>query len=474
MNGNGRMTRRMKSDVAIIGGGYSGIVLAIQLLRCCRGTLSIVIVDRSSRPGRGVAYDTRCHDHLLNVRAGSMSALAGEPDHFIDWIEESGSASFAPDTFVPRSLYGEYIEHTLRRSLDCNPHCQVTYLTGNAVSLAHSESGFKVCLEDGAHIQSTVAVLAMGNTRPSDPLRGKRIAKRFYGDFAWEESALRDIPTDGTVLLIGSGLTAIDQVLGLKAQGFRGTISMVSRRGKLPAVHGSAVPWNVDWADWLPVTVSSATREVRRQIHLASQCDVDWRSVIDSIRPWTSGIWKQWPLQERQRFLRHIRPFWEASRHRLPPATHQAIEALIACGALRVLAGRVTEAIQKDTKVDISIVLRGTRETVSLSADRIINCTGSGTCDRVQDPFIERLLEMGLASYDPLRIGMGTDDHGRLIGASGKSAANLYALGPLRKATLWETTAVPEIREQALELAERIVGQLSENGVARSMAAGKI
>jgi uncharacterized NAD(P)/FAD-binding protein YdhS len=169
-----------------------------------------------------------------------------------------------------------------------------------------------------------------------------------------------------------------------------------------------------------------------------------------------------------------MRPFWEASRHRLPPPTHHAIEELIACGTLRVLAGRVTEATQQDRNVDVSILLRGTRETVSLSADRIINCTGSGTCDRVQEPFIERLLEMGLASYDPLRIGIGTDDHGRLIGASGKSAAHLYALGPLRKATLWETTAVPEIREQALELAERIVSQLSENGVAKSMAAAKI
>jgi uncharacterized NAD(P)/FAD-binding protein YdhS len=163
-----------------------------------------------------------------------MSALAGQPDHFIDWMEQPGNANFAPDTFVPRSLYGEYIEHTLRRSLDCNPHCQVTYVTGNAVSLAHSESGFKVCLEDGANIQSSVAVLAMGNTRPSDRLRGKRIAKRFYADFAWEESALRDIPTDGSVLLIGSGLTAIDQVLGLRAQGFRGTITMVSRPESFP------------------------------------------------------------------------------------------------------------------------------------------------------------------------------------------------------------------------------------------------
>jgi uncharacterized NAD(P)/FAD-binding protein YdhS len=314
----------------------------------------------------------------------------------------------------------------------------------------------------------------MGNTRPSDPLRGKRIAKRLYADFAWEDSALRDIPADGTVLLIGSGLTAIDQVLSLKAQGFGGTIAMVSRRGKLPAVHGSSVPWKVDWTEALLTTVSSATREVRRQMDLASQCDVDWRSVIDSLRPWTSAIWKGWPDRERQRFLRHMRPFWEASRHRLPPATHQAIEELIAGGTLRVLAGRVTEASEQDAKIDVSILLRGGSGTLNLSTDRIINCTGSGTCDRVQEPFIERLLEMGLASYDPLRIGIATDDHGRLIGASGRSSANLYALGPLRKATLWETTAVPEIREQALELAERIVSQLSENGAARSMAAGEI
>jgi uncharacterized NAD(P)/FAD-binding protein YdhS len=79
----------------------------------------------------------------------------------------------------------------------------------------------------------------------------------------------------------------------------------------------------------------------------------------------------------------------------------------------------------------------------------------------VQEPFIKKLLETGLASYDPLRIGIGTDDLGRVIGASGESSPNLYALGPLRKATLWETTAVSEIREQALQLAGRITRQLS-------------
>jgi uncharacterized NAD(P)/FAD-binding protein YdhS len=138
---------------------------------------------------------------------------------------------------------------------------------------------------------------------------------------------------------------------------------------------------------------------------------------------------------------------------------------LMTAGVLRVLAGRVIDVVPQETKVDVTILLRGAREKARLSTHRIINCTGSGTSDRVQEPFIEKLIETGLASYDPLRIGIATDDHGCVIGPSGMSLANLYALGPLRKATLWETTAVPEIREQALKLAERITSQLSENSV---------
>lgn len=460
MKNNHVVKQPLRCDVAIIGGGCSGVILSIQLARQSQGA-SIVVVDRASRPGRGVAYNTRCCDHLLNVRVKGMSALAGQPDHFVDWIEELGNASVTPDSFVARGLYGDYLEHTLHSTLQSNPDCQLTYLTGDAISMSRQEHGFAVLLEDGSVIQSTVVVLATGNARPWDPLHGKKIAKRLYADYAWDGAALRDIPADAEVLLIGTGLTAVDQVLSLKAQGFRGTVTMVSRRGKLPAVHCSSAAWAAEWAGSLPATVSSAAREVRHQIEAASQSNVDWRCVIDSLRPWTSVIWNQWPLQERRRFLRHVRPFWEASRHRLPPATDQVIQEGITSGTLRVLAGRVIEVIQQNEAIDVTIGLRGSREKVSLSAARIINCTGSGTSDRVQEPFIERLLETGLASYDPLQIGIGTDDHGQLIGASGKSSADLFALGPLRKATLWETTAVPEIREQALQLAKRITNQLS-------------
>ena len=465
MNNGTKIRQPITCDVAIIGGGCSGVALSVQLMRLCRSALSIVVVDRSPRPGRGIAYDTRCDDHLLNVHVKSMSALADELNHFNNWIVGSRNVNITPDTFVPRGLYGEYLEHTLRSTLENNPHCQLTYLTGNAISLSRKEYGFGVRLECGTDVRSTVVVLAMGNARPSDPLRDKNIAKHLYADYAWDQLALDGVPADGEVVLLGSGLTAIDQVLGLRAQGFQGRITMVSRRGKLPAVHCASSAWTGRWGAALPITVSSATREVRRQIAFASQSDVDWRSVVDSLRPWTSAIWKQWSLEERRRFLRHVRPYWEACRHRLPPDTNGTILQLMTSGTLRVLAGRVIEAVPLDRKVDVTILLRGGREKTKLSTDRIINCTGSATSDRVQEPFIEKLLEIGLATYDPLRIGIGTDDHARVIGASGEPSADLYALGPLRKGTLWETTAVPEIREQALQLAERITNRLSEKDI---------
>jgi uncharacterized NAD(P)/FAD-binding protein YdhS len=41
----------------------------------------------------------------------------------------------------------------------------------------------------------------------------------------------------------------------------------------------------------------------------------------------------------------------------------------------------------------------------------------------------------------------------------------LYALGPLRIASLWESIAIPEIRNQALKLAELLISELVEANV---------
>src|SRR3954465_1092339 len=109
-----RLTRRigptMRSDrvpVAIVGGGFSGTILAAQLAR--RG-ISSVLIDGSKRAGKGVAYSTTEPVHLLNVRAEGMSAWAGEPSHFAERFAQEGGH---PRGFAERRLFGRYLGEIL-------------------------------------------------------------------------------------------------------------------------------------------------------------------------------------------------------------------------------------------------------------------------------------------------------------------------------------------------------------------------
>jgi len=75
----------MKS-IVIIGGGFSGVVTAINLIRLSHTPVQILIIDKGRTPGRGIAYSTRSAVHLLNVTARNMSALADQPNHFVEWL----------------------------------------------------------------------------------------------------------------------------------------------------------------------------------------------------------------------------------------------------------------------------------------------------------------------------------------------------------------------------------------------------
>src|ERR1700761_2152280 len=70
----------------IVGGGASGVLLAYQLLRRGGAAFRVTVIERRSEVGRGVAYHTGNPDHVLNVRAGNMSALPEDPDHFVRWL----------------------------------------------------------------------------------------------------------------------------------------------------------------------------------------------------------------------------------------------------------------------------------------------------------------------------------------------------------------------------------------------------
>lgn len=451
-------SRPVRHDVIIVGGGFSAACLAIQLLRSSRQSLSVAIVNRDEKIARGVAYRTECDAHILNVPAAKMSILADEPTHFLDWL--TARHDYEGHHFVPRRIYGEYIESSLAAARAASGAVAVEWVAGSAVSLVPDAEGVTIQLASGNRLIARIAVLAIGNSPPVSPAAFASLSEHRYKANAWASEADLQIGATDAVLVVGTGLTAIDHILKLSRDDHAGTIYVLSRRGKLPALHAPAPPWPSKWTESLPSDIRSIFREVRSQVELAEAAGVDWRSVIDSLRHATPKIWQSLNAAEKKRFVRHVRPHWEIARHRIPTTTHAVLERLMQESRMVLLSGRVSQAVEREDCVEVGYVDRDTAETRVLRVDRVINCTGPGTVSRVQDELLGCLLDQKLARLDCLGLGIETGVNGAVINAEGDMSGDIFAIGPVRKASLWESTAVPEIRVQAKELAGLILEKL--------------
>jgi uncharacterized NAD(P)/FAD-binding protein YdhS len=201
---------------------------------------------------------------------------------------------------------------------------------------------------------------------------------------------------------------------------------------------------------------------VRAQVQAAAAKGDDWRAVINALRPAAQDIWKSLPHEERARFLRHARPYWEAHRHRIAFEIHNIISRLISQGRLVIHAGRITEYSEVDDRAVVVFRNRKNGALQQLQVDRVINCTGSETdCRRIDDSLLTSLFLQGEARPDPLFLGLDVDSKGSVLNFNGVPSNTLFAVGPVKKGGLWETTAVPEIRKQAADLAEHVVQLLA-------------
>lgn len=462
------------STVTIIGGGFSGTVTAVHLLRQRSATVRrVILINRSGAMARGVAYGTRSDHHVLNVPAGRMSAFDDDPDSFVRFVLARGVHADG-GTFVSRHLYGSYLEWLLRDAADRAAGITFERLTADVLRIETRAdgTGAVVVLRDGARIPSDRVVLAAGNYAPTDPAMADEsffhTSPRYVRD-PWVPGALAaaidpQLPT----LLIGSGLTMIDMVLDLQTLGARGGCLAVSRRGLLPMAHRSSAahaPSPIDLPSGLldgPRTVRAYLRTVRRHIRAASQQDMDWRDVVTSLRPWTAQLWQALSMDERRRFLRHVRPFWEVHRHRAAPQPHEAFTRLLEAGDVRILAGRLQSIQEDEAGIVVRFTPRASHDTVALRIGAIVNCTGpAGDSRKVRDMLFESLLAQGVLTPDALGLGIETSPTGALVGQDGRVSPTLYYVGPFFRARDWEATAVPELRQYACQLAEHLVQSLA-------------
>lgn len=458
--------------VAVVGAGFSGVMTAAHLLRArAAAPVRVVMINRSGVFARGVAYGTNSAAHLLNVPAGRMSAYPDDPGHFARFATARDPA-VTPATFVPRSVYGEYLEDNLTAAIAAGPPNALEQVVAGVRSVVPGPGGVTVTTEFGERIRADRVVLAVGNYPPAHPpgLPEPFLASPRYVRDPWKPGALDAVPKDAPVLLVGTGLTMYDVALDLHSRGVPGAVA-VSRRGLLPRPHDPSVPaaeptHRPQGVEALS-TVTALARAVRLRVRAVIKAGGCWRQVLDSLRPITPAIWQRLGTSERAKFLRHLRPYWDVHRHRTAPAIWQAVEKLRQSGWLRVQPCRLLGAEAVGSGAEVRFAPRGSDRVERVTVGAVVNCTGPATDVRsAGDALLEDLFRKGLAQPDALGLGIEVAPNGELVGSDGKVSPELYYVGPLVRARDGEGTAVPELRVQAQRVAQALLGSLAERRAA--------
>lgn len=437
--------------VAVVGAGASGTLVAAQFKRLApHGRLALI--GNSPRPARGVAYDTPYHANLLNVPASNMSAFPDDMSHFVTWLKRHLPGSHA-GTFAPRLLYGDYLADIFDETVGGSD--MVEYVSDTVVGVTPQLDHWSVHLKSGHSIKAMSVVLAFGNHLiPSDPIDFNAVADRYWRN-PWADGVATGLDANAPVLLVGTGLTMVDVALSLREVGHRGPIHAISRHGRLYQQHK---PYQVRPLLTLSADFASplgTLRWIRREIESAERHGSDWRAVIDSLRSHTATIWRGWTLPQRKSFLRHARNLWDIHRHRMAPGIAEQLSALMADGTLTIHRGRLVSASPKEAGLEVTLRETDSQGLSKLSVARVVNCTGpSRDYSQIQSPLISKLRSAGTIVPDELRLGFETDIDGRFVDADGRSVQGLFTLGPVRIPALWESIAIPEIRNQAQALAE--------------------
>jgi uncharacterized NAD(P)/FAD-binding protein YdhS len=454
--------------LAIIGAGFSGTVLTANLLGsdACRDT-RIVLIERSGRFGRGVAYAPRHFPYLLNVPAERMSARSAEPDQFLDFARRRFALTAGSD-FLPRELYGDYLEEFLANAqVRCHATVSLQCLSDEVLRIDPQPRGFALQLAKGDTICADAVVLAIGNPPPSN-LRETAGAQDHPGYIGNPWTRELAFTATETIMTIGTGLTMAD-VIGAATRGPQGVarIHALSRHGLIPPTQTSFRPnvhaCNTETLKAAGDSVRKLVKATRRLSRESEFMGGDWREVVTTARLVAPHIWQHLPLPQRQRFLRHVRSYWDIHRHRLPPNIRAGIETLQSTGKLQVHAGRLTSVQPQGARLAVSFHPRAQRAVKTVLVDKLINCTGPDYAPhRSRDTLIRNLLEQGLILPDDLRLGIRTGPHRGVLDAQGRTVPGLFLLGPMLRADHWEATAANELRNHAEDLAQHLTAALSD------------
>jgi uncharacterized NAD(P)/FAD-binding protein YdhS len=460
--GDGGCREGYDLDLAIVGGGFSGLCTAFHLLthEGLRPTFRCAIIEPGARLGAGQAYGTDSPHHLLNVRARGMSITACNPGSFVRWLSEA-APEYGPDDFVPRGLYRRYITACLDQAMEQRQPDALTVMQDEVLAVARKAGSprYLLRLKSGGTIRARAVVLAIGNLPPRTSLDNGLLRS------PWHRSA--DYRHFGTLAIIGTGLTALDVILEAEASGYCGQYWVISPHGRFPQPHIEPfIPVPAELRRWAEELAASrpGLRRVLGAFQRMRKSGVHWQQLVDSLRRFSPDLWNSFDLEDKRLFLRHLRCLWNVHLHRSSQKSFQLVTELREAGRLQQIHARVTAVEKLDGAANFAVRLVLRSATVpTLDVDAAVNGTGLySNVLKTDSALVAQLLADGLALPDAFHLGFRVNGVGRLLSADGTIRPDMFTVGTLRRGEELECTAVPEIRRQVAEMVHEIVRMQEE------------
>lgn len=431
-------------DIAILGGGFGALSALRQLVVAAPAGTRIDLVVGPGWCGRGLAYATGDPHHLLNVRTCRMGIDAGQPEGFQHWLSRRGDGSDHPDRFQPRGLFGAYLQACWRETLERagRSGLRLGVLPCRAEEVTPGPDAVRVRLADGRRIVARAALASPGPLAPA-PLApdGDR-----WISALWPCGGDRLGALSGTVLVAGTGLTAVDVAASLLASPAVRQIMMVSLDGVLPLPHAVApAPMSGPFGPHLsPRALTAAVR---------ARCRSEpWQGVFERLRCDLPDCWAGWSLRERRQALRHLARLWTPRRNRADPAVLARLERAERQGRLVRHRGRLDRIEPGPAGI---VALGAGLQMVAdagIDARGIARITGRGTS------LLDRAVAAGVLRLSPTGFGIAAD---AAHCASAPGLAPLHVIGAPRLGDLVETTGATEVRVQAREAAAALLSFLA-------------
>ncbi len=435
--------------VVVVGAGAGGTLVATHLVTALSSRFSVELVDPAPTTGRGQAYSTTDERHLLNVPASGMSVFPRDPEHFLRWLRTHHDPGFQPQDFAPRAVFGRYVEGLLTAASEFPGNARLVRRHADVVDVAGSGTGFVVELSDGELLEARAVVLATGSRPGTGWAPGELAADPRLVTDPWTQG----IPESGGVLLLGAGLTMVDLAISADRPGR--TLHVVSRTDAVPQPH--VLPTTPPVPPPPGVTRTEGLDALRATLgdHVAQTVATtgDWRAAIDGLRPVTAQLWRGLSESDKRRFLTEDARRWDVHRHRMAPMTARRLGAVTDSGRLVRHRGTIAAVRPADDALHVTL-----DDGTELAVAAVVNCTGP-VGSITADPLLTRLARTGLVRPGPAGLGIDTADDGRVLGTL-PATRPFLAVGSLRRGNLWESTAMPEIREQAYDVARSVARAL--------------